>query len=229
MNALDDLLRRGTPAPLSNLETGTHAVIDGGEVTVFNAMVDQAWKVTATVQWPENHMRVLAVWAVIAPAQSGGLVLVNTRAVDYSRLTPAVRWCLDAQRVRHSDNVWAKKPDKAARAQIVDNVLSFSGTNNRVMIETPFTMTEDVYRDRSREAFEFLSPALGKAAQVINERGPISRPDLAHALYGSAGRTEMNTLAMTLSRLRRHPLIALEDDAGGRCAVRLLADGAQVS
>jgi hypothetical protein len=221
-----ELLRRiiqdGTPDPLADLADGTHAIIDPSHsVTVFDALPDTSWRLTAACHWPQTYRRARNVWAAIAPG-AAGIVLVNLSLVDIGTLDDPVRWCLGSQRARHGAHMRDKPRAGRRRAVLRDGMLTFTGSSHLVQIGAPYTAGEDAYTRTSREAFEFLSPALGVVARIIAEHGPISRPELATAVYGIPSRKNANALEMTLSRLRQRPDVELARGLDGRLTIRMV-------
>lgn len=215
----DMLLRRfftdGTPAPLADLVTGTHAVIDEKlAVTVYGAHPDKAWTLTGTAVWSEISRRSNVVWAALAPCPRG-LVLLNTVGVDFSHLSEGVQWSVRGQHARHG---LKPLPSGAGKPRVVirDDALTFSGFDRVLRIGAAYTASESAYLAQADTSYSFLSPALQTVALAIAERGPISRAGLATALYGRCPSDgERARLDMTLTRLRQHPRVGLERGVDG--------------
>lgn len=227
----ETLLRRffteGTPDPLAELTTGTHALIDESlALTVYGAHPDKAWKLTGTAVWPSKARRSTVVWAALAPTTRGGLVLLNTAAVDFSHLADGVQWSLRGQHARHGMKALTVGSDKP-RAVIREDALTFSGFDRVLRIGTPYTASESAYLQQSETSYSFLSPALQTVALAIAERGPISRAALAKAVYGRPSDSERARLDMSLTRLRKHPRVALESGPDGLYTIAISPDPIQ--
>jgi hypothetical protein len=227
----DDILRwlliDGTPDPLANLSVGTYAVIDdSARITVFAPLSDHAWTLSAQASWPGRRRAVRNVWAAIAPADSGGVVVVNMSAVDISGVPGAVQWCLRLQNARHGLRA-LRSMRGLSRAVLRDGVLTFTGLERVVRIGPPYTATAEAYREQADAAFEFLSPALQTVARVIAQQGPVSRVALAAELYDNPSDRDRSALEMTLSRLRQHPRVRLERGDDGLLTIALVGETAQ--
>jgi hypothetical protein len=227
----ESLLRRffaeGTPDPLAELVTGTHAVIDESlALTVYGALSDRAWNLTGTAVWPSHPRRSGVVWAVLAPV-ARGLVLVNTAAVDFSHLAEGVQWSLRGQHARHGMKAI---PGGAGKPRVVirEDALTFSGSDRVLRIGAAYTASESAYLAQAGTSYSFLSRALQTVALVIAERGPISRAALVKAVYGRATDSERARLDMALTRLRKHPRVLLESGVDGFYTIAVGAEGERV-
>jgi hypothetical protein len=221
---LRSLLLNGPPTPLGDLSLGTYAIIDeSARITVFAALADHAWTLSANGSWPAQPRAAHNVWAVIAPADSGGEVLVNLSTVDISGLPDSVQWCLRLQNARHGLRALPSSRG-CSRAVLRDGALTFTGLDRLVRIGAPYTATEDAYLDQADTSFEFLSPALQTVARVIAHIGPVARPALAAALYKEPSDRDRAALEMKLTRLRQHPRVRVERGADGLLTIELVCD-----
>lgn len=221
---LRSVLLRGTPDPLAGLSMGTFAVIDdSARIVVYAPVQDHAWTLNAQGSWPAagGDRGARHVWGAIAPANGGGVVLVNLSVVDISGLPDSVQWCLRLQNARHGMRALGSARG-LSRVVLRDGVLTFTGVERVVRIGAPYTATEEAYREQSDAAFEFLSPALQTVARVISRRGPISRVQLADTLYDRPSNGDRAALDVTLSRLRQHPRVCLERGVDGLLSIRLV-------
>lgn len=223
----DDILRsillRGAPDPLADLSIGTYAVInESARIAVHAPVQDHAWTLNAQGSWPADDpgRAIRHVWGAIAPTTSGGVVLVNLSAVDISGLPEPIQWCLRLQNARHGVRALGSMKG-LSRVVLREGVLTFTGIERLVRIGPPYTASEDAYRQQAVAAFEFLSPALQAVARVISRRGPISRAELADALYGHPSSSDRAALDMSLSRIRQHPLVHLERGGDGLLSISL--------
>lgn len=213
---LPTLIERGVPDPLADLETGTHAIIDSAaDITVFNAHPDAAWTLTARARWPKDNRPARHVWAALAAtAESGNVVLVNLSGVDITGLPDPVQWSLLGQNSRHGSRAVTTGRGRP-KVILREGVVTFTGSDRLVRIGQPFKITREVYEQLDANGFGFLSAALQTVARAIAASGPITRKALAAELYRKPTGADLNTLDMTLSRLRRHERICLERGRDG--------------
>lgn len=213
---LPTLIERGTPDPLADLDTGTHAIIDSSaDITVFNAHPDSAWMLTARARWPHANRPARHVWAALAAtAESGHVVVVNLSGVDITGLPEPVQWSLLGQNSRHGSRAVTTGRGRP-KVVLREGVVTFTGSDRLVRIGPPFKITREVYEQLDATGFGFLSAALQTVARAIAAHGPLTRKALAATLYGKPTDAELNTLDMTLSRLRRHERICLERGRDG--------------
>ena len=96
------LLSRGVPRPLSAQTKGSCAILsDDRCITVYDS--DAAdWTLTAQARWPDELQFDAHPWAAIAPAATGGVVLLNMMSCDLSGLPAEVRKSLLMQQQRYA-------------------------------------------------------------------------------------------------------------------------------
>lgn len=209
------LLSRGVPRPLSAQTKGSCAILsDDRCITVYDS--DAAdWTLTAQARWPDELQFDAHPWAAIAPAATGGVVLLNMMSCDLSGLPAEVRKSLLMQQQRYAaDPLPASTLAPRYRVTLGSmqlHVSAPSGARRTVPVGgAAFTVSDDAYRRHEQLTFAYLPPSLRVVARALAEFGPLSTEDLLHRLYPAPTPANKSALAMRLSRLRSNPRIDLD-------------------
>jgi hypothetical protein len=216
------LFSRGVPRPLSELATGSCAVISEDHTISVYDSGSPDWMLTAHARWPEEIVLTSQPWAALAAAPTG-VVLLNMAVCDVRTLPAEVRMSLEMQHQRYAP-LPSLPPDLAPRFRVTVDPgqvrITAGPANTRVLaIGAPYTVTTDAYRRHEMMTFSYLSPSLRLVARAISQFGPISTGDLLHRVYTAPSAQNKNALHVTLSRLRRHPQIRLNRLDDGRLTI----------
>jgi hypothetical protein len=226
------LFSRGVPRPLSELATGSCAVIsEDHTISVYDSSSPD-WMLTANARWPEEIVLTSQPWAALAPTAPAGVVLLNMAVCDVRALPAEVRMSLEMQHQRYAP-LPASSPDLAPRFRVTVDPgqvrITAGPANTRVLaIGAPYTVTADAYRRHEVMTFSYLSPSLRLVARAISQFGPISTGDLLHRIYTAPSAQNKSALHVTLSRLRRNPQIHLSRLEDGRLTISNRAGSADI-
>lgn len=218
------LLSRGIPRPLSLLTSGSCAVIsDTHTIAVHDSSDSPEWTLTAQARWPEEFQFSSHPWAAIAPAGSGGVVLLNMAVCDIGALPTDVRMSLLMQQQRYSPDPLPVS-DLSPRYRVtLDSMQLFvaaaTGAKRVIPVGAAFTVSDEAYRRHEQMTFSYLSPSLRIVARAISQFGPLSTNDLLHRVYPAPTANNKSALHVQLSRLRKDPRITLSRDADGRLMI----------
>jgi hypothetical protein len=220
---LKHILTTGAPDPLAGHASGNYATISPeGLITVTGADVGD-WKLVAAAQWRPRRIYPTP-WAVAALTPTDDLLVLNLAHVSHHDLPAGVIRSLQLQTQQFCSTPphrWVKTA--TISASLTHDTHLIIGTH-KVAVAKPLSTSAEVFSTQLDKTFHDLSPRRREIALLLHTNDGLTFSQLTSYFTESDApahrrRATKAALHNELSRMRRHPGIAITHHPDGRYTI----------